>query len=327
MTTSITLSSLLALMASCVTACSGGNTNAIEDFNSNLIAAICDSEVACSQQPSEAVCKASYPQVTSAADATLIADVHAGVVRFDGDVFSKCLDQLTSERCEPLAALLVDEVGVCLTQVFTGTVAEGGSCFIDEECESQQCGSQAAGCDPASACCPGICTEVLAHGIGDACNGPFSCGEGEYCSLGNAGTGSCEPQHTSQGDTCDPSSSLSCADPFVCVSDAASDGHATCQALPAEGDACAVTGLACDGPDYCDPRSLTCTPLVEVGAACSDDAPCEGRATCIAGTCVAKGAIGHACVPNETDPPCLGSLACTNGVCEPQSQLAGFNCR
>jgi hypothetical protein len=84
----------------------------------------------------------------------------------------------------------------------------------------------------------------------------------------------------------------------------------------------AALGEVCEGWDTCEAGLLCdylqtparCTPLPVAGEACPASA-CDDRATCVAGTCVLRAAVGEPCA--ATYLGCVEGAACdlTSGVC------------
>ena len=318
----MTQCSRILLLATALTACTSAGQS-VTDFYTSFDDTYCAAEVACDRQPDDATCKLALSNVTTSDQATLIADVNAGIVKFDAAAANACLDQLMAAPCEH-----ANDWVSCLDAAFTGTVPNGGACFAGGECVSQTCEVQSTSCDPSTTCCPGTCVADPRIALGAACNANPSCVDGAFCDVS---FGVCVPLVATAGAACDATTGTtsSCVGPLVCIPDGPGAETGTCLAPAAEGATCSIYApIACsDSRDYCSTTTRKCTPQAGVGLACSSDVPCQGVAICTNGVCVEKSAPGAACTPSTTDNACLGLVQCVGGVCAVAQEPAGSSCR
>jgi hypothetical protein len=170
----------------------------------------------------------------------------------------------------------------CLAAL-VGQVADGGACYLTEDCRTGYC-------DSTGATCPGTCRPYAQAGqgcaaapcaVGLACQGgtcrvpsgpggPCPCGNGLWCDLSGGQPGVCRLAQTSGA--CNP----------------------------------AIVGQ-CDVGYACAEITSACLPLVGQGGSCA-----EGASRCGAG----HACLGNQCIPwAVVDQPCLESPACTAGYC------------
>ena len=173
------------------------------------------------------------------------AAISRGTLLFDGDLAQRCLDWVASAPCEQDSAYVMYVAHPECSAVFQGLVADGGICYVDEECDYGRCGSGD------SYGCPGQCEGYPR--LGEPCD-PYTyeaaCGPGLEC---NADV--CLPQEpvvfAGLGESCAGSTGHSCA-----------------------------PGLRCD---YYGTESV-CVALLPIGSSCSSDNDCEVGLDCIRGT-------------------------------------------
>jgi hypothetical protein len=273
----------------------------IEDLDSKAAAANCAAKVRCGLTPDQASCEATV--AISAEDLTLVADVESGKVTYDASAAGRCLDDVSSLSCEEFITGGSDSQYEDCSKIFTGTVAAGGSCYVDEDCVSDECDPNT--CDPSAACCEGTCAAVTPTvADGAACTLESYCVAGDECT-----NGTCQKAPTippiADGQPCDLGDV--CANGDVCEAD--STGAMTCQRIGKAGDACSQPSFqqTCDYGLYCDSASSTCKPLVAVGGSCASGV-CVAYATCDSTTseCVADALLGQDC----SSTPCLGDATC-----------------
>src|SRR5262249_5076118 len=113
-----------------------------------------------------------------------IAAVQNGKVLYDGGRMARCIDFFVQQTCDKTDA---DSRGLpldCLT-VFRGSIASGGTCEIDLECQSNNC--TASGNCPPNTCCKGTCVgnpvpSITIAQIGQPCGSQNTiCADGSYC--------------------------------------------------------------------------------------------------------------------------------------------------
>lgn len=307
------------LLLCLVAACGGNDSIAFSDLPDSIIDARCANDVACEAQPDTATCLASNDIDPGEIDSIQNA-IDAGTIIYDEDAGAACVDSINSQGCT-FEGFHTGDDNPC-ADMFQGTVAAGGACTLDLECESLTafCEPTDPQCDPDTACCPGTCVdegggELPDVAIGGTCGdntGP--CVANSYCSFPDdvAPTGTCKALITTEGAACD-SSFASCSGTMIC--DLLFADPPTCQQPAASGAACDEMDLipCIDSRDHCS--AGTCTPNVDVGGACPLGFECVGFATCVAGTCQANPGAGDTCVVDgEVD--CLGVTDCVGGTCQ-----------
>jgi hypothetical protein len=320
------------------------------DYYSQVMEATCTWRVAC---PS------AYARYASVADCMRWADPddyrgHAGSVSaaisrgtavFDADLAQRCLDWVAAAPCTEDATYTMFVAHPECSAVFQGLVADGGVCYVSEECDYGRCLSGGGGYS-----CPGRC-EAYAR-LGDPCGGypvDAECGPGLQCNgdvclidepTTFAGLG--EPcsyysENCAPGRRCDSSGTDSvCATLLPLGSECSSDGE--CEVgLECIGDGYAgacqqivlVTreGEACGGTRVCDEsRGLSCdtllgwcTGLPGVDQPCLDGICREGLYCDETGAPLCRNLLldGAAC---ESSSACRSHVCNSSGVCQP----AGF---
>lgn len=301
-------------------ACGGSAGIAVEDLDDEFAAAMCDYLVGCGIFETQADCRAnlSYEGI----DPDLIAGVDNGSIDYDSGAAKDCLDSISGWDCASLFGN--DDGNESCDNTFTGTIADGAGCFLDEQCVSARC-VEPDGC--ADACCEGTCgPEVADAAIGGDC-AEADCVAGAYCDDQDV----CAAR-SAQGETC--AWAGECQSGLVC----ASGEVGTCESPPVAGDPClgegcgGVLGLTCDFSTttcqpvlyegdacdiendlcsraylLCEPESSTCAPFPGVGESCAAfqcglGAYCDYDFELGQGTCVVRGGDGAAC---EGDWQCL----------------------
>jgi hypothetical protein len=306
----------LLVLVACVAACD--DSIPIEELPDEIRDAQCEFAVRCQLIEDAQTCRA-VTGFTGNVFETIIAGVDDGTIDYDADAARECVDAFADRSCEFPG---FHDSNPC-DDVFDGTVAAGGACFVDEECANDgNCRPTQTGCDRDIACCPGTCEAVPALvAIGGTCDATSSCVDTAYCKrpMGQP-TGTCTAL-IAEGAACDELDA--CADPMFC--DLLGGGSMTCKRPAASGATCSRMHLVpcLDIRDYCDATALVCVRRVGVGESCSAGTPCVGYASCQAMSCVADLEVGAACMANGAD--CAGSLACVNGTCT--APPAGMACR
>lgn len=277
----------------------------------------CQNATDCHRYESVADCEASVDvSVGSIKNA-----VDAGKVKYNADKVDACLDALQQAAACTYSDLFQNlggsDIPSACQEVFVGTVAEKGSCVIDEECVSQNC---VAPPTCMMQCCVGECAPaeaapVLAK-IGEPCV-TTGCEAGAYCQEDAQSNPTTCAATLKKGDAC--SSFDSCTLPLYCAYDFMT-GEGACAEHAAHGAACTPGDIySCDPiDDYCDATTKVCTLRKLVGEACSDAAsPCVNFAYCDPASkkCVKKGAPGDACDAMVDAQVCLDSANCDAGKC------------
>jgi hypothetical protein len=273
------------------------------EYTSRETAALCERDVRCGFYPDEATCRSTFFTRLQ-----LDSDVATGKVKYDGTAAASCLEASALVGCSDseVAAARPSVTAAC-HGVFTATIASGGACLTDAECDSESCNLGA--CNGAT-CCLGSCQDRIALG-GDCSAVGAACVAGTFCKVGSSGGASCTAP-LALGQPCVQASDQ-CVSETFCVATSAG-GPTTCAKLPAEGQSCLLGGL-CDAiKDYCNPVSLTCVPTAAVGSVCPSINGCPAfYAACSSNTytCVPLALPGAACTQ---DSDCL-SFRCQNRTC------------
>jgi hypothetical protein len=283
------------------------DTGAFKDYVRENAAANCAHKAKCGVVKDEASCAAlavtTWPQGE--------ADVAAGRIRYDGAAGAACLASVRAETCRSSQRGDYDPNEPC-TRVFTGTLAVGSACSVDNQCAGGFC-RLADGCG-VTTCCTGTCvaetTPFMFKPIGAACAGSDACVFSAYCALANANDamGTCQKNHAA-GATCAPE--LFGRD---CAPQGSRCFEGVCHPPAARGQDCSAAFCDDHANDYCDPQSKQCKARVAVGGSCGAGdcvlyAPCDAHTL----TCVERGLEGAPCTNASDD--CAFGLECTNGAC------------
>ncbi len=262
----------------------------------------CSSTAIVIQFGSVATCEAYYRgtcDVTLSAPSTNTTSAHT-IACTAATMNWACSDILFAENVPPACATIA------------GSLANGASCAVANQCQSSWCARTYG-----SAC--GTCAAMPVAGA--PCVTGAECGPGLTCY-----NKACEP-HAALGTQCGATSP--CDDGLTCVSGVCSAGVAT------SGTACSPSGPGCD--EYaglaCNAMSGTCQTLLVVGGgqACGEVAnqnqTCSAG-NCTRGTCVAGATLGAPC-PLDGTSSCISFAECiadadggTTGTC----QLPGAAC-
>ncbi len=150
---------------------------AFADWPARLFDAACAEAVGCGIFADDATCRAS----TRVALDPLADDIAQGAVTYDPKAAGACLAELQAHgwlvECTRSTRTALVWPRPCL-EMFSGAVATGGRCRIDEECAGKQC-AQSGAC---GVCLPG---PGIAAPAGGACVSTAHCAAGTYCELGN----------------------------------------------------------------------------------------------------------------------------------------------
>ena len=274
---------------------------AATDLAHEVTAAYCERAVACGEFLDATTCQTSvkldYQQ--------LLADVTAGIVRYDAQQAGDCVDQIKRGQgpgsCSLSVQLSTPPTKECMGAI-VGTLERDAPCLTDNECAAGLCVPKA--CLGQETCCAGSCGFVVADG-GDCSPLGAVCGGGSYCST-------TDHVCTKKKKTCEDDPNA-CEPGTLCVPD--DTGSRSCRALPAEKASCLVAS-GCDSiRDYCDPGSLTCKPRASVGQPCAATTPCLPHAECDEnrGVCVERFGAGEECASSKQ---CQGTLACIEDTCQ-----------
>jgi hypothetical protein len=288
----------IATLAVSLAACGGGFS--VDDFMSGTSAqstnlAICGLGIA----PAYAVALGSAFRNDEATTDARHA-VASGRVKFDAAHAKACLDKflLNPSTCFGPAAsstTLFDRVPLDCTLIFTGTVADGGTCYGFVDCIS-------GSCDQSNSACPGKCRPTAREG-GSCTDG--ACPRGLVCVSSSAGR-TCQ-QPGAAGARCD--GYFSCKEDLICLN------HA-CAARVAQGGACSNPGECADGLFCNGSPGGTCQPRVDAGGACASthrgwsvmSEMCKGRQLCLGET---NSAPGRCATPQDAGGPCSRAAGAT----------------
>jgi hypothetical protein len=170
------------LMASTLfAACSGSSTSdsnpiPIDQVPTQLATGVCAAEKACapffySIGFANTDCVTSLAKQFQEASYTDLQNaVTAGTVKYDGNQARNCVNAVSAGSCSVLDNKLPD----ACQKTFTGTVATGADCDIDEECVGL------SRCEVTGGACPGKCAQRASAGI--ACAADGDCALGLVCS-------------------------------------------------------------------------------------------------------------------------------------------------
>lgn len=304
---------------------------ALDDVDDAYVDAYCGYAVRCGQISDLALCERLFTGELLSDFVQFEANVEDGTVVFDPEAAAACIAAIEDWSCDTTAENNRSEPEAC-GQVFTGTVAEGGDCYIDEQCAD---GGNCAPIKCIDACCLSECVAGPPEvDLGDSCVDAI-CPADAFCNDANE----CEallPENApcSYDGMCDYG--LACPDgtcvPLPATGEACPDGacqHAgdscvegicarrgsvgddcsvaqcqfgllctegaepTCASFPTIGQSCAAAGFCSEG--YCDVDSTVCEELLGAGAACSSGLDCE---------------VGLLCDDTQEPAECTAPVAC-----------------
>ncbi|MDP3155600.1 MAG: hypothetical protein Q8N23_23210 [Archangium sp.] len=240
--------------------------------------------------------------------ASLRANIASGRTRFDGVKARQCLTAIETTSACALNALPTDP---SCNEVYTGTVAPGGSCYGFNECEP------GFYCDSTLNVCPGSCQPRV--GAGNVAPSVLACATGLSGAFSPDGGSLCvAPVAEGQSCTALPGSffPLPCAGATSCQS--AGDGGSTCQPLKTAGQACVVFAFnECAIDTSCAPGrdgGTQCVALARMGQPCGPTLSCQKGLACRADVCSSLIAEGGVCT---SDADCVAGRLCKAGSCQP----------
>jgi hypothetical protein len=260
------------------------------DFGREWALATCDAGFDCGFFDANFRLRCRLGYEAAARELELEAALHRGTTRYEPDRAEACL-QAARETC------MHGEAGVC-QHVFTGTVAPGGACVVDEECVD---GGACVGSDAPDS--PQFCESRRAQGE--------ECGNAIYCAANPGEVAFCEDFDGSQR----------------CYA-------ATTVQEVAEGESCGMWPLEASGEVevfFCAAglrcASGVCGSLLEAGDPCESDEDCGRDAICMSGEygctpILIREEVGDSCgldletIPGVHEDCDADTLACVDGVCE-----------
>jgi hypothetical protein len=246
----------------------GGAGGAIDI--AQLLAAVetelCPTWVACDGYLDLASCVASNAWVTP----TIAAAISRGTIVYDAGAAAECVHARAMNGCR-----LEERPLESCDRMFTGRVATGGACVLDEEClDGGGCVFHAS--EARGACNVGTC-QGGSHGVivppGGDCSDTAECARGTFCD----NSSKCAPLR-STGSICNWTGQCELA--AVCVGSQGPNQPGRCRVPRAKGESCDPTTAPCgDMGTYCDPVSLRCVGSKKPGESC-DNALCAVYAFC-----------------------------------------------
>jgi hypothetical protein len=311
----------------------------LSEFPARFTASVCDGLFRCAPRDDREVllrallgdrtgCVASLGTGHNPVVTDLVRAVAMGIVTYQGDAASLCLERL-STTCGPLF-----QTALVCPEAFTGTVAPGQGCSTSFDCVPS------AWCDHGSGC-PGTCRPRV--GTGQSCRGSdVECEQVPYgmpraCKRGSAGSATCVEVATGtsagEGQTCGTvvssttaATTTRCREGLWCQTSEGSAG--ICRPAIADGSPCTSAGAVCSSGAACLPTgvgaALSCQRIIlqsAVGSRCSTNGPevCDIRQSlaCVAGTCRTTAGSARACDARSV-------LACgSDQGCDPTSMSCG----
>lgn len=320
---------------------------AYEDFWSCAMDVVCDVFVGCLGSGGDENCDMAQNQVFLFDNFPLIVTqelfdeaIAAGTMTYDGAAAGACMAQIAGEQCWELLSGQQPFFGC---GIFVGNVADGGSCFANEECagEGSRCSEALGGgsqdvcnvgqcqtsvpvggncslspCQPDAYCRNNICQ---AGEAGDLCDGDYQCDLDHHCDPNGQCAADFPGGNVCQDDT-------ECGLPQSCLGDDLDQSTmGNCGDSYQVGDSCDQSGCASFGTLFCDqpnPNALgTCRAMPTLGESCAVSGSCGFFLDCDTDTqvCVERLGIGEACTGND----CAFFLFCNNeitnqpnGLCE-----------
>ena len=281
----------------------GCGIGSYDEFRAQLAARWCARQIRCGEvggSDAPSLCGVPAPlllTVRGAVDVPVAIASHR--MMFHPDNAAECLDAVKSAPCDATQAA-ADFYRHC-HGVVTGAVANGGTCWGDDECLGGVC---------VAPDCGGTCTPYASPG--DACvptggTPAMTCDPSvHYC----AADGTC--QHLGQkGAAC--AGDGECIFDYACVAGKCSDPP---RLHP--GDVCGTNLPPCADGQYCDETGV-CAPLLAAGEPCVRLDACKPGLACAGGTCATWLDAGAMCDANAvntgTATGCPATETCTDGAC------------
>jgi len=253
-------------------------------------------------------------------------------VSLNSSSLEACVAAIRSRGC----SVLNETSGPCSFD--TGSLATGGTCITDAQCQSGDCSTASAAacgacaptvpngsscangqpCEPGAICtgnepAPQICTPITygAEGV-DCFVGTVQCSVGLTC---NSITGQCSAPGAA-GTPCNED--RDCASPLACP---AITGPTACQVPGGAGSGCSADMDCADGLG-CDVTTSMCgaVTFASAGQPCSDAArclvgPCQFISGTTGGTCPTVTPDGQPCSDADQAATCDTFAQCENGTC------------
>ncbi|HEX3773698.1 MAG TPA: hypothetical protein VHV51_04485, partial [Polyangiaceae bacterium] len=200
--------------------------------------------------------------------------VTGGTTKYDGNLARTCADAIGAGSCSVLDNNTPDSC----QQALSGTVATGGDCSIDQECQGL------ARCDTSAGTCPGKCAPRASAGV--ACGNDSDCDLGLVCS---PATSRCVAP-AAEGAQCKGTVAGNCSAGLICVgNDDANKKPGTCMTAAETlakhaGETCdlqngpwCASGLSCVVQSLDAGGMLTsqCQSVASAGAQCGIGIPSD----------------------------------------------------
>jgi len=299
---------------------SGTGPTSVDALIERSVSARCAFLVRCTWLAGEQSC-----QKNVAVDRTLVqlvSDARAEKrVAFDPIAGGDWVDAVKFQPCQDTFAV-GRELEAAWDAVWTGKVASGGACLVDEHCEGDsRCNRDECG----GGCCDGVCesapglvavggdcserecvdqaycdedgdtgarTCVTRHANAEACPGFGTCQDGQECDA--RGGDNCY-KLAARGAQCNPLLPVSCLD----YDTQCDPGQEKCVPAPGPGEPCATNGEGCLRYARCNEDNNMCEALGAIGSGCGDTRDCLPDLRCADGQCQARD-VPEACVD---EPP------------------------
>jgi hypothetical protein len=287
----------------------------VESLSAAYVSALCEFGVRCGIADSQHGCELGMQLVL--APPALVASVHAGKVAYDPQQAGRCIQLIKQAPCVAGFKIIYQPiVQTACHNAFIGTVAAGGACTQNRECQSESC--QVAPC-ASGTCCVGACSTSAAPPrdlpIGAACTATSECAEGTYCSS----RADCRPM-VPVGQPCELGAI--CRWDSACLPSAT--GMYMCAGYAAIGESC--NGALCSAPGtpiaFCELSQMICTASTysDIGGPCNLERPCVHGWCDDIGVCRPTAALGASCtgtgaLPCEQGLWAAQAIDCDNGVC------------
>lgn len=300
--------------------------------------AACSYFVRCGIFPDLAACRsANLPILTDgftfALDPNLVAAIDAGHVQLDTAQVQACLGAIAGLSCDYTSGGHVGLMEHCW-HFLHGTLPGGATCFLREECISNQC----SGGSTFDACVAGTCVgdtppATTPAELGMPCSFDPGCVEGAFCDYNSTGTcvalrglgetcvngGECATGLACVGGapprTCKPLPGLGEPCPDLVCGDAGAycANGGTCERIGLEGDACTGGIVGECAPAYpCNTSTGTCTRAPGVGEPCDYSTYLR----CFDAGVVCDETVSLCIEPRPDGQPCTVDALCQSGHCD-----------
>jgi hypothetical protein len=253
-----------------------------------------------------------------------------GKVKYDGTRAQACFDAVVANGCRDGG-----EPAAC-TELLDGTIAVGGDCASDFECQGGDTYCKSSGS------CPGRC--AARESAGGPCSTNDHCQAGLRC---DREVGRCFAP-AGAGDRCGGGSEPECGAGLFCLGeDKDKSQPGNCRTISESfsgdsGEGCFFGAPLCkadlrcivEGVDTATGNITTrCGTAASSGAACKIAIPdmcptgeyCAVPPQMLDGRCTKKPGAGAACAAQGDDPPeiCASGLRCDGAVCRSRQKLGG----